>query len=69
MVSFVDEHRDRWPVTAICVAIELSERSYYAAKARPPSLRAVRDEVDKIEIRRVWENDYRCYGARLGGSH
>jgi hypothetical protein len=36
----------------------------YAAKVRPPSPRAVADEAHKIEIRRVWEANYRCYGSR-----
>lgn len=49
----------------MCAAIELPERTYYAAKTRSPSVRAVADETHKVEIRRVWENNYRCYGARL----
>jgi putative transposase len=64
MVSFVDEHRDRWPVAAMCAAIELSERTYYAAKVRPPSARAGSDEAHRVQIRRVWESNYRCYGTR-----
>jgi transposase InsO family protein len=64
MIRFVDDHRDRWPVAAMCQAIELSERTYYAAKSRPPSPRALADERHKVEIRRVWENNYRCYGTR-----
>jgi len=64
MVAFVDEHRQRWPVAAMCTAIELPERSYYAAKVRPPSARTVSDAVHRPHIRRVWENNYRCYGAR-----
>ncbi len=64
MVAFVDAHRDRWPVIAMCNAIRLPERSYYAAKARLPSARSVSDGVHRPHIRRVWENNYRCYGAR-----
>jgi putative transposase len=64
MVAFVDEHRTRWPVAAMCSAIELSERSYYAARARPACARSVSDGIHAVEIRRVWENNYRCYGAR-----
>ena len=64
MVRFVDEHRHRWPVAPMCAAIGLSERTYYAAKVRPRSPRAVADEAHKIEIRRVWEANYRCYGPR-----
>jgi len=64
MVSFVDEHRDRWPVVAMCAVIELGERTYYAAKKRPLSARALTDKVHTVAIRRVWENNYRCYGPR-----
>jgi transposase InsO family protein len=64
MVAFVDANRDRWPVLAMCSAIELPERSYYAAKARTPSARSISDAAHRPHIRRVWENNYRCYGAR-----
>ena len=64
MVAFVDEHRDRWPVAAMCTVIQLPERSYYAAKTRAPSARSVSDAVHRPRIRRVWESNYRCYGAR-----
>jgi putative transposase len=40
------------------------EGSYHAAKVRPPSARSVSDAVHRTHIRRVWENNYRCYGAR-----
>jgi putative transposase len=42
----------------------LAERSYYAAKKRSVSARAVSDEHLKIEIRRVWETNYQVYGAK-----
>jgi len=64
MVAFVDAHRHRWPVLAMCLAIELPERSYYAAHGRAASARSVSDEAHKGEIRRVWESNYRCYGPR-----
>nr|MDQ3344530.1 IS3 family transposase [Actinomycetota bacterium] len=64
MVAFVDEHRRQWPVAVMCTTIGLPERSYYAVKARAPSARSRSDAVHRIHIRRVWENNYRCYGAR-----
>lgn len=63
MVAFIDAHRDRWPVLAICTTIEMPERSYYAAKVRALSARPVSDAVHRPHIRRVWEDNYRCYGA------
>ncbi|MCZ7527083.1 MAG: IS3 family transposase [Acidimicrobiia bacterium] len=64
MIAFVDEHRDTWPVKAMCASIELNERTYYASKARPPSARAVADEAHKVKIRAVWVANYSCYGPR-----
>jgi putative transposase len=63
-VAFIDAHRDRWSVAAMCRVLELPERSYYAAKARPASARAVSDQRWRVEIRRVWEANYGVYGAR-----
>ena len=63
-VRFIDAHRDRWSVRAMCAALEFSERTYFAAKRRPRSARAIGDEEHKIEIRRVWDQNYRCYGPR-----
>jgi len=62
-VKFVDEHRDRWPVSAICQTIELAERTYYAAKARPRCARSLRDEGHVAVMRTVWSENFCCYGA------
>jgi transposase InsO family protein len=48
----------------MCEVLGLAERSYYAAKKRPPSTRAMMDRNLKPEIRRVWETNYRVYGAK-----
>jgi putative transposase len=48
----------------MCEVLGLAERSYYAAKNRSVSARAVSDEHLKIEIRRVWETNYQVYGAK-----
>lgn len=63
-IGFVDTHRDRWPVAVMCRIIGFSERTYYAAKARPPSARDRGDAAAKVEIRRVWMANYQVYGAR-----
>lgn len=63
-VAFIDAHRDRWPVAAMCRVLGLAERSYYAAKARPSCARAASDAAWAVEIRRVWEANYQVYGSR-----
>ena len=38
--------------------------TYYAAKTRPPSARALRDDDLKVDIARVHHDNYGVYGAR-----
>ena len=63
-VAFIDANRHRWPVAVMCRVLELPERSYYAAKKRPACKRRLSDQAAKVEIRRVWEANYRAYGAK-----
>jgi len=63
-VAFIDANRHRWPVVAMCQVLDLSERTYYAAKQRTPSVRTLTDRAVSVEIRRVWESNYRVYGAK-----
>ncbi len=51
-VAFIDAHRHRWPVAGMCRTIGFSERTYYAARVRPPSGRQVADQGLKVHIRR-----------------
>jgi putative transposase len=44
--------------------VQIAPRTYYAAKNRVPSARAVRDEELKEEISRVYLENYGVYGAR-----
>ena len=64
MVRFVDEHRHRWPVAPMSAAIELPERTYYAAKVRPPSPRAVAMRPTRSRSAGCGKRNYRCYGPR-----
>ena len=43
--------------------IGFSERTYDAAKVRPPSARDRSDVVAKVEIRRVFDDNSQCYGG------
>ncbi len=42
----------------------MAPSSYYAAKSRPLSARAQRDDVLTPALRALWEANYRVYGAR-----
>ena len=74
-MSFVDENQNRavggrrWGVESICrvltqQGLAVAPATYYAAKSRPPSARAVRDEQLKAVIAEVHEQNYGVYGAR-----
>ena len=68
-VAFVDEHRDAYGVEPICQQLQIAPSTYYEHKVRekePHRLpdRIRRDEVLKVEIRRVWEEHLCVYGAR-----
>jgi putative transposase len=63
-VSFIQTHRDRWGVEPICRVLQVAPATYYAARSRPPSIRALRDAELKVEIHRVWTDNFEVYGAR-----
>jgi len=69
IVAFIDDHRDRWGVEPICTVLTeagcpIAPSTYYAARTRPPSARAVRDDYLKVEIMRVYQDSGGVYGRR-----
>jgi putative transposase len=64
MIRFIDEHKDRYGVEPICAQLPIAPSTYYEARKRPPSPRALRDRCLEDEIRRVYEENFSCYGAR-----
>jgi transposase InsO family protein len=69
MVTYIDGHKDRFGVEPICAVLPIAPSTYYAHKAlqRHPDRRSDRARVDawlKGEIERVWQDNYRVYGAR-----
>jgi putative transposase len=61
---YIDEHRDRFGVEPICRALQVAPSSYYAAKRRPPSARAVRDTELVPRVLQVFDDNYQVYGVR-----
>jgi len=70
MIRYVDMFRDRFGVEAICRTLGatasgfLTARGYRAAKSRPRSSRAIRDDVLGAEIARLHAENYGVYGVR-----
>ena len=64
MTAFIDERRGAFGVEPICKVLPIAPSSYYAAKRRPPSARAVRDAELIEKIRSAWKDSRGRYGAR-----
>ena len=64
MTRYIDEQRASFGVEPICRALAIAPSSYYAAKARPPSARSVRDAALSVDIGRIHLANYAVYGAR-----
>jgi transposase InsO family protein len=67
-VAYIDAHRDRFGVEPICRVLtehgcKIAPNTYWVAKKRPPSARALRDEELKPQILRVHSENLDVYGA------
>jgi hypothetical protein len=65
---FVDQHKEQYGVEPICRQIQIAPSSYYEHKARerdPDRLpdRIKRDRALEREIQRVWDSNFKVYGA------
>ena len=64
MTRFIDEQRTAHGVEPICRTLAIAPSSYYAAKTRPPSARAVRDVEISTALVRVHAEHFSVYGVR-----
>jgi putative transposase len=69
VIAFIDGHRDnqtdglKWGVEPICEVLQFAPSTYHDNKTRPPSARAVLDQQLKPLIEKVFDDNYRVYGA------
>jgi putative transposase len=64
MIAYIDQHKHRYGVEPICQLLPIAPSTYYQAKRRPASARAVRDTELKTEIARVHAEHFGIYGVR-----
>ncbi len=64
IVEFIDDNRDEFGVEPICTALQVAPSTYYSAKTRPLSDRAIRDAVMMPILLALWKANYSVYGAR-----
>lgn len=69
MIAFIDDHRAVHGVEPICKVLPIAPSTYHAHAARrrapdtaPPRIQ--RDARLRVEIRRIWEENFGVYGAR-----
>ena len=68
MVRYIDEHRERFGVEPICAVLPIAPSTYYEQKLREQEpdrrpARAIRDEELKPQVQRVFDENFRVYGA------
>ena len=61
VITFIDDHKDRFGIEPICRVLnghgcQIAPSTYYAAKTRPASARAIRDAGLLVEIDRVFHD-------------
>jgi putative transposase len=69
MIAFIDGHREAYGVEPICKVLPIAPSTYHdhVARRRDPSrlsARAKRDAALKVEVERVFAENFRVYGAR-----
>ena len=69
MIAFINDHREAYGIEPICKVLLIAPSTYHDHVAKRLDFlrlsdRAKRDEALKIEVRRVFEENFRVYGAR-----
>lgn len=61
--AWIDEHRDDYPLAAMCRILKVSRSGYYARRKRPSSPRRQRKEQLVQQIRQAFDDNRRVYGS------
>ncbi|WP_346140860.1 IS3 family transposase, partial [Kutzneria viridogrisea] len=69
IVDYIDTHKHQFGVEPICTVLtqagmKIAPSTYYAARSRPPSARAVRDIAITAKITQIHQDNYGVYGVR-----
>jgi putative transposase len=64
MTRYIDEHSRSFGIEPICRTLAIAPSSYYAARSRPPSARAIADGELKTRISEIHRENFAVYGAR-----
>ncbi len=64
MSKFIDDHKEMLGVAPMCAVLPIAPATYYAAKTRPPSMRALADQELECGDQRIDDANYQVYGVR-----
>ena len=64
MSAFIDRYRARFGVELVCRTLGVSASAYYQRASGERSARAVEDERLTAKIRKVFAENYECYGVQ-----
>ena len=69
MIAFIDDHREAYGIEPICKVLPIAPSTYHAHVAQridasKRSARARREAVMKLEVQRVFAENFGVYGAR-----
>jgi putative transposase len=67
IVAFIDANLDELGVEPICRVLQVAPSTYYSAKRREPSARALRDAVMMQVLMVLWVANRKVYGAHSSG--
>src|SRR5882757_6332763 len=60
---FIEDHRNDYPVTVMCIVLEVSPAGYYAWRSRPQSARSTANCELLTAIKRVHQDNCGRYGS------
>jgi len=60
----ISAEKASFPVSVMCELLDVNRSSFYAWERRPPSDRALADAWLTEQIREIWEQNRKVYGAR-----
>jgi putative transposase len=61
--SFIEQHKQDWPVPLMCEALDVSPQGFYAWRQRPTSAQQQRRDALLVQIRAVHAEVKQCYGS------
>jgi putative transposase len=61
--AFIEQHRQVWPVRAMCRVMDVSHGGFYDWHGRTPSRRSQANQVLKARIQESFHGSDRTYGS------